>query len=106
MAVVLPALVAADHWLRRTAPATRLRGRVAGAAACNRFFGSATISADSIALGALGSTKMACPEPIMEQEKRYLEALGNATRFAVEGKTLSIWTKGTEKPLTFTRETP
>ena len=79
-------------------------GRVAGSGSCNRFFGSATISGDSIALGSLGATKMACPEPIMEQEKRYLEALGNATRFAIQGKTLSIWTKGSEKPLTFTRE--
>ena len=55
-------------------------------------------------LGSLGATKMACPGPIMEQEKRYLEALGSATRFSIEGKTLSIWTKGSEKPLTFTRE--
>src|SRR4029453_9789045 len=67
------------------------------------FFGSATISGDTIALGSLGATKMACPEPIMEQEKRYLEALGNATRFAIQGKTLSIWTKGSDKPLTCTR---
>lgn len=81
-------------------------GRVAGAGSCNRFFGSATISGESLTLGQLGSTKMACPEPIMGQEKRFLEALGNATRFAVDGKTLSIWVKGSEKPLTFTRDNP
>jgi len=79
-------------------------GRVAGGASCNRFFGSATITGDAIALGSLGATKMACPGPIMDQEKRYLEALGNATRFSIAGTTLTIWTKGSDKPLTFTRE--
>ena len=81
-------------------------GRVTGSASCNRFFGSATISGESLSFGPLGATKMACPEPIMGQEKRFLEALGNATRYAVDGKTLSIWVKGSEKPLTFTRDNP
>jgi heat shock protein HslJ len=81
-------------------------GRVAGSGSCNRFFGSAKIEGDALTLGPLGATKMACPEPIMAQEKRFLEALGNATRYAVDGKTLSIWVKGSERPLTFTRDNP
>ena len=81
-------------------------GRVAGRGSCNQYSGSAAVSGDSITMGPLASTKMACPEPIMGQEQRFLEALGNATRYAIDGSTLSIWVKGNDKPLRFTREAP
>jgi heat shock protein HslJ len=81
-------------------------GRVAGSGSCNRFFGGVSISGESLTLSGIGSTKMACPEPIMSQEKSFLEALGNATRYAIDGSTLSIWVKGSDKPLRLTREAP
>ncbi len=55
--------------------------QVSGMAGCNRFFGSVTIESDAIAFGPLGATRMACPEAIMDQEDRFLKALGNAKRF-------------------------
>jgi heat shock protein HslJ len=81
-------------------------GRAAGNGSCNRFFGPVRIERESISFGALGSTRMACAEPVGNQEAKYLEALQGAERFALDGSTLSIYSKGMEKPLRFTRKNP
>ncbi len=79
------------------------RGRVAGNASCNRFFGSVEIAGDSITFGTLGATLMACPEAVMNQEARYLKALEGAERFTQEGTTLLVHAKGMNRPLRFFR---
>jgi heat shock protein HslJ len=81
-------------------------GKVAGNGSCNRFFGSSEINGDAIKLGAMGSTRMACPEAIMNQESKYLEALQAAERFEWKDPYLLIYSKGFEKPLRFTRLSP
>lgn len=81
-------------------------GKIAGSGSCNRFFGTAKVASGSIEIAGLGSTKMACPEPIMGQEQRYFEALSGATRYEVEGSQLTIWVKGSERPLRFVRQEP
>ncbi len=54
----------------------------AGSAGCNRYFGRfVTPGGDSLVLGQAGSTMMACPEPAMAQEYRYLQALGDVGRY-------------------------
>lgn len=79
-------------------------GKVSGSGSCNRFFGSAEISGQSIKLGPLGSTRMSCVEAVMNQEAKYLGALQHAERFTLEGPILLIYHKGTEKPLRFMRK--
>jgi heat shock protein HslJ len=78
-------------------------GKVAGNGSCNRFFGAAEIHGDAIKLGPLGSTRMACPEAVMNQETKYLEALQAAERFEWKDPYLLIYCKGLAKPLRFTR---
>ena len=78
-------------------------GKVGGRASCNRFFGTAEISGDALKFGALGSTRMSCPEALMNQEKEYLQALQAAERFDWKDHYLLIYCKGFEKPLRFTR---
>ncbi len=78
-------------------------GKVVGNGSCNRFFGPAQISADSVKLGPLASSRMACPEAVMNQEKRYLDALQAAERFEWKAPHLLIYCKGSEMPLRFTR---
>ena len=78
-------------------------GKIAGKGSCNQFFGTAEIKGDAIKLGPLGSTRMACPEPAMNQEAKYLEALQAAERFEWKDPYLLIYCKGFEKPLQFTR---
>jgi heat shock protein HslJ len=81
----------------------RETGKVAGKGSCNRFSGSAEISGNSIKFGPLISTRMACPEPIMNQETKYLGALQAAERFEWKKPHLLVYSKGAEKPLQFTR---
>jgi putative lipoprotein len=81
-------------------------GRVTGRGSCNGFFGSVTITGTAIQFGMLGATQMACPDPIGAQETRYLAALRSAERFAVEGDTLRVFSRGAAAPLRFSRVTP
>jgi heat shock protein HslJ len=78
-------------------------GKVAGNGSCNRFFGQSQIAGTEIKLGPLGSTRMACPEPLMSQETKYLNALQAAERYKWEDPYLLIYCKELEKPLRFTR---
>ena len=84
--------------------------KVAGNGSCNRFFGPSEIHGDAIKFGPLASTRMACPEAVMNQETKYLEALQAAERFEWKDPYLLIHCKGLEKALRFTRlaaqETP
>ena len=58
-------------------------GRVAGSSGCNRLVGGFTLIGEGLQFGAMGSTLMACPEPLMEQERRMLDALEQVTRFDI-----------------------
>lgn len=70
-------------------------GRASGNGSCNRFSGTATIAGDSLSLGPLMSTKMACAdEALTSQETRYLASLGSAQRYAIAGDTLRIYLAG------------
>lgn len=80
-------------------------GKVAGRGSCNRFFGTVEISGQSIKFGPLAATKMACVDDAANaQEKKYLEALAAAERFALDGPALLIYSTGTERPLRFARK--
>src|SRR4051812_10115143 len=81
-------------------------GKVAGKGSCNSFFGSVAINGNTIKFTGIGSTMMACAEPIGDQERRYLKHLETAERFAVDGTNLSIYSTGVDKPLRFTRTKP
>lgn len=83
------------------------QGKVAGNASCNRFFGSVQVSGDSIAFSGMGSTRMAClSDATATQEGAYLKALEGAERYALNESSLLIYTKGTDRPLRFSRTSP
>lgn len=51
-------------------------GRIAGSSGCNRFMGQITVRPEAgVEIGPIGSTMMACPEPLMAQERALFEAL-------------------------------
>lgn len=80
-------------------------GKVSGRGSCNRFFGAVEISGQSIKFGPLAATKMACIDDAANaQEKKYLEALQKAERFALDGAALRIYSTGMERPLSFSRK--
>lgn len=57
--------------------------RVAGAGGCNRYFGSVSSAAPGeLRFSGMGATRMACPEPAMDLEQRYLSTLAEATSYS------------------------
>jgi heat shock protein HslJ len=54
-------------------------GRVSGSAGCNRYTGPYQSSGDTLSIGPLATTRMACAQPVMEQEAAYLAALAATT---------------------------
>jgi heat shock protein HslJ len=79
-------------------------GRVAGSSSCNRFTGSIEIGEGTIRFAQLASTRRACAPAVMDQEGKYLKALEDAERMAIEGPYLLIYSRGLEKPLRFMRK--
>lgn len=74
-------------------------GQVAGSTGCNRYFGKALLGDGAFSASAVGSTRRACAAALMDQERRFLDALQSAERFKVEN---DIWlilldAQGTER---------
>ena len=61
-------------------------GRVAGSAGCNRLVGGFTLTGEGLSFGQMASTMMACPEPLMAQERRMLDALEQVAAFDMDGR--------------------
>ncbi len=57
--------------------------RVAGSTGCNRMVGGFNLTGEGMHFGTMSSTMMACPAPLMEQERRMLDALEQVTRFDI-----------------------
>jgi heat shock protein HslJ len=65
--------------------------RISGRAACNQYFGTAERGEGGrLLLKPAGTTRMACPDAVMEQERRFLEALGAVTSYRSDGGALSL----------------
>lgn len=67
------------------APAPTLRfgddGRLAGRASCNAYRATYVLGGETLAVGAVAATRMACPPPQTAQERRFLELLEGVRRF-------------------------
>jgi putative lipoprotein len=66
-------------------------GQVRGFSGCNRFMGSYQQIESQLRFKPLAATQMACLEG-MEQEQRFLEALGEVVRFTINGDSLTLYT--------------
>ena len=78
-------------------------GRASGFSGCNRFTGGFKREGDTLTVGPLGGTMMACPEPRMTVEKRFLDGLAGAHRVAIAGDRLTL-TPASGTPLVFQAE--
>jgi len=64
-------------------------GELAGFAGCNTYYGEYTADLNedgtyTITVGTLTTSRLACPQDIMEQEKEYLTNLQQATRATIQ----------------------
>ena len=56
--------------------------RVSGSSGCNNYFaGVVTPGPGELEFNGMGATRMACPEPVMDLERRYLSALAGASGY-------------------------
>ena len=80
-------------------------GQVAGLAACNRYFGPVSLDGDGISFGNLASTRKMCPDSLMDQEQRFMQALSKAKRLdlAHEGQILLVYADSSAPILRFSR---
>ncbi|GIX37695.1 MAG: hypothetical protein KatS3mg128_0963 [Silanimonas sp.] len=62
-------------------------GRAAGFAGCNRWTSGTALSGEGVSFTQVATTMMACPEPAMAAERRFLEVLSRTTRhdFGADG---------------------
>lgn len=67
-------------------------GRVTGSAGCNQYFAAYQTADASVTIGRPASTRRLCvdPEGVMDQETRFLEALGSVATYRREGDTLTL----------------
>ncbi len=69
----------------------RGEGQLTGSSGCNRLTGRYQIDGDRLTIGPLASTRMACPEPLMEAEQRVHAALGQIASFKRDRVDLSLF---------------
>lgn len=68
-------------------PATLIFGddaKIAGHAGCNRFFGTYESTDSELKITTEGTTRMACPESIMDQEQAFLKTLNEVDSYQVD----------------------
>lgn len=63
---------------------------VSGSGGCNRLTGSFALAEGELRFGPIATTRMACPEPIMQREQAFLRALAQTSGFVLEDGTLSL----------------
>jgi len=82
-------------------------GKVTGSAGCNSYGGSYVLNGAGLEIDSVYSTLMYCTEPgVMEQESRYLAALGSAASYRIEGDRLTLVDAAGQELLQFVREEP
>ncbi len=64
--------------------------RLSGSGGCNRLAGKYELGAGSLKLAPAGTTMMACPEELMQQEGDFVSALRMTSGYRISGDTLEL----------------
>jgi heat shock protein HslJ/serine/threonine protein kinase len=79
-------------------------GTLSGSAGCNRYNAPYTMDGNKITIGAPTTTRMMCPQPIMEQEAQYLAAIQLAATYNVQGSRLDLRSAEDALQATYTQQ--
>lgn len=66
-------------------------GDVVGSGGCNNFFGSFTQTGRLVSFGPLASTRKACPQPVMNAERDFLQLLEQVRAVDATFKKLTLY---------------
>ena len=79
---------------------------VKGNTGCNNFFGNYTLDLYVLSFNGVGATEMACDEPIMSNENKFMNALTNTGSYSIQKNTLTLYSKNDRSVLlTATKDT-
>lgn len=87
----------------------RDQSQVSGQAGCNNYTGPVSLDGVSIKFGDLAATRKMCPQPQMDQEQRFFNALGQVRRLELkeERRMLLLYSQGRDPSLRLRRiDTP
>jgi len=98
------AWVVADGSVRPSA--TFSSGRVAGFDGCNRYSASYESDGDSLTIGKIAATLIACPQPVDEVARKYRAALGKVARQRVVDGRLVLLDSGGAELLRYVEASP
>lgn len=76
---------------------------VRGSTGCNQYSGPYTVDGESLVIGDLSTTRMACATPRDEVERDYVRALGLVTTWAMDGDELVLSDGSGEELLRYTQ---
>jgi heat shock protein HslJ len=65
-------------------------GHVGSSIGCNRIIGGMKLDGEHLAFGQMGTTMMACPEPLGDIERKYIKALEDVRSWRMEGEALAF----------------
>jgi putative lipoprotein len=74
-------------------------GEVSGNAGCNAFRASYTTEGPRIRLGPAATTRRACEEALMTQERLFLAALASAVTWSIDGNVLDMHRADSERAI-------
>ncbi len=77
---------------------------IRGNTGCNSFFGSYTLDLYALSFSDIGSTEMACDQPIMDIENQFLNALRDTGSYDLENSILTLYSKADRSELLIARK--
>src|SRR5262245_31399603 len=87
---VLAAGLDVQGWEKAPPSATFADETIGGSTGCNRFTAPFTVDGDSLELGNIAATQMACIPPFDTVERAYLAALGKVASWRMDGSSLVL----------------
>ena len=74
---------------------------MSGSTGCNRYGGPYTVDGDTLELGAIAMTQMACPPPASEVETAFVTSLESVAGWGLDGEELTLLDADDEELLRF-----
>ena len=95
-----------EGW-EQTAPSVVFKdGTLGGSTGCNRYTAPYTVDGESLTLGAIASTQMACPPPADEVERGYVDALKQVAQWRMDDAALVLLDDGAAELLRYREASP